>query len=1072
MSKRIFQHPTEAAGSKKYWRSLDQLAETPHFTSWLEREFPQGAAELKGGEVSRRHFMKIMGASTALAGLVGCRRPEKHLVPFTRSAEWTIPGKPVFYATSMPTRRGAIPLVVTTHDGRPTKIEGNPLVGSGKGGTDIWAQASVLDLYDPERSQRFLASGKPSDETTFMAELDRVVAEVAGKNGAGLAFLVEKKASPTRNRLRKLIADQLPDAHWVTYEATGSDTPEEAAKVAFGERYTLRPRLEKADVILALDRDFLGCVEGDLEGIKSYSKRRKVDAKGGTMNRLYVVEPRYTVTGGMADHRLRLPAGQIGAYALALAAELGVSTSQFADSAPKLGIDEKWISEVAADLKAAAGKALVLVGEQHSTAIQLLVLAINEKLGALNETLVALPPQATESTASLGGLAGEILNKRITHLVIVGGNPSYNAPADLNWADLQKTVPTVIRVGYHEDETSAGAGWHVPLAHYLEAWGDASTADGTLVAVQPMILPLFGGWSENDILARFAGLPKPKGPELVKETFKTLGAGDVFDVAWNKFLHDGFLADSAPAPVRVSYDLGAASAAASTGFTLAEAPTIDGLEVSFVTDVKMDDGRYNNNGWLQELPDPITKLAWDNAALISIATAKELGLSVLGIKKDLGEKKMGVYDREIIEISFADGRTLEIAALIAPGHADHCITLPLGYGRLVVGEVGRHTGVNAYPLRTTAQSYVASGAKVRRTGKFYELAIVQDHYSMEGRYFVRETTLEKYNSEADREYIRKMGMDSHIPENVSLYSNPPLTDPNQWGMAIDLNSCTGCNACVIACQSENNIPIVGKEQVIIGRSMHWMRLDRYFSGDNVDDPEMVVEPMMCQHCENAPCETVCPVNATIHSEDGLNLMAYNRCIGTRYCANNCPFKVRRFNFFDYNQRKVIDHEKGLFSGLHKWNMVSPKGMADTLKMQKNPNVTVRMRGVMEKCTFCIQRIEEARITAKVKAGASKFEGIKEKFQVACQQACPADAIVFGDLKDPESAVSKAKAQDKNYELLKYLNVGTRVTYLAKLRNPNMKMPGAEKIGADPGAHHGGDHQGEHNDNHAAEAEHH
>lgn len=1076
MSKRIFQHPPEQPGAPKYWRSLDQLADTPQFREWAEREFPQGAAELSAGEVSRRGFLKFMGASAALAGLAACRRPEKHLVPFTASAEWTIPGKALFYASSMPTRRGAIPLIVTTHDGRPTKIEGNHLHPFGTGATDTWAQSSILDLYDPERSRRFALNGVDASEEAFLQALRSEIATLKATGGAGLAFLAGRDMSPTRERLRKLIAATFPASKWCEYEPLGDDAVRAAARTAFGTSLRLRPQLAKADVVVALDCDFLGCPHGDLEAIRDFAARRRVDARGGEMNRLYAIEPHYTVTGGMADHRLRLAGSQIGPFACALAKRVGVDLGAFVAQDPGDPADAAWLDGLARDLLAHRGHSLVMVGPQHSEEIQLLVLAINDALDNLNETLVGLPAEEAPALP-IASLASEISRGAVTHLVILGGNPAYDAPADLGWSALQKTVPYVFRLGSHEDETSAVGGWHIPAAHYLESWRDGLSADGTYVSGQPMILPLFGGWSENDLLALFAGLQKPEGPELVQDTFRERFAPADFDSAWNLFLLRGFVEDSAPGPQPLTFNPSAVQDKISGGLALAAPPNRDGLEILFVGCPKVDDGRYNNNAWLQELPDPITKLTWDNAAQISIATAKELGLSTYGIKTDLGEKKMGQYVREIIAITLPDGRNLEAVALISPGHADHSITLTLGYGRSVVGEVGRGTGYNAYPLRTSAQPYIALGAKVAVTEKRRELAIVQDHYSMEGRALVRETTLEKYNTEENREFIRQMGMDSHIPGEVSLYTNPPLDDPNQWGMAVDLNTCTGCNACVVACQAENNIPIVGKEQVVNGRSMHWLRLDRYFGGDDVDNPQMVMEPMMCQHCENAPCETVCPVNATIHSEDGLNLMAYNRCIGTRYCANNCPFKVRRFNFFDYNERKVIDHSGGLFSGLHKWNLVAPKGMEDTRKMQKNPNVTVRMRGVMEKCTFCIQRIQEAKIAAKVKAADSRYEGVKEAFKVACQQACPAGAIEFGNLNDPGSKVSQLRKQDKNYELLKYLNLKTRVTYLARLKNPNKAIPGWEKIGQPDddynqphhGVHHAGDSHGAH-DAPAAKAE--
>jgi Fe-S-cluster-containing dehydrogenase component len=598
----------------------------------------------------------------------------------------------------------------------------------------------------------------------------------------------------------------------------------------------------------------------------------------------------------------------------------------------------------------------------------------------------------------------------------------------------------VVRLGLHADETSQFANWNVPAAHFLESWGDGRTSDDTYVSIQPMILPLYGGWSELDLLARLAGRPKPEGPELVQETFQKIASPGNFAEEWNRFLHDGFSSAAPQPPAAATFD-----SAAAAGFVREESqiPMIageDAYEVVFTSSASVEDGRYASNSWLQEIPDPVTKLTWDNAALISPATAAKLG-----VRNAVNNEGATVVD--VIRIALDETRAIEAPALIVPGHADHSVSIPLGYGRTEVGWVGRGAGVNVYPLRTTAQPYFVVGATVAKTPRTYPLAITQNHNVMEGRALAREGTVDHYREQPD--FAKKMGMDAHIPADVSLYKSPPLDAANQWGMAIDLSTCTGCNACMIACQAENNIPIVGKEQVIFGRDMHWIRVDRYFTSVNEadEDPQMVMQPLPCQHCENAPCETVCPVNATVHSNDGLNVMTYNRCIGTRYCANNCPFKVRRFNFFNYNERPIEAKKLGPFEvgGLY-LGPLTEKGMPAIMKMQKNPNVTVRIRGVMEKCTFCVQRIQEAKIAQKVKAGASDDVRVPpDIFQVACQQVCPTGSIVFGDVNNPESKVAKLKAQPRNYRLLEYLNVRTRVSYLARIRNPNMKMPGAEKM---------------------------
>ncbi len=1064
MSKRVFTHPPEATTGKKYWRSLGQLGDTPEFRGWLEREFPQGASEFGGGDVSRRNFLQLMGASMALAGLsfAGCRRPEKHLVPFTRGVEWSIPGKALFFASAYPTRRGAIPLVVTTYDGRPTKIEGNPLHPASKGATDLFAQSSILDLYDPDRSKTFLKSGAKSDAATFEKELDALI-KGAG-DGAGLAFLLEQNQSPTRERLRGEIEKKFPKAVWAVYEPLAGGT----GNAAFGDGIEAIPQIEKADVIMALDCDFLG-TESTIDQTRQFTARRKPDG-AVKMNRLYAVENRYTVTGGMADHRLRVPASQIGAFALALAQEIGAKTSDAGiaglvkDLPPAAAkLHAEWVKESAADLLANKGKSLVLVGARQPEAVHAIVAGINSALGNFGKTLVGRR-STSKPAASIAQLTKSVSDGTTRAIIIVSGNPVYNAPADLEFAKVLRSFRdekkgVVIRVGHHEDETTQLATWHVPLAHYLESWGDALATDGSHLSIQPMILPLYDGWSELDVLAKFAGRAKPHGPELVQDTFRQLANPADFTVAWAKFLHDGFLADSVAKPESLAVS-GASAAFTKENF---KSPAFDEntFEIVLTADMKVDDGRFANNGWLQELPDPITKLTWDNAAQISPASAT----------------KLGVENGDVIEITL-QARSMKIPVFIAPGHADNSLSISLGYGRDFVGRVGgqdatgKSPGFNAYPLRTTAQPYFIVGAKIQKTGDHYLLAVTQEHGTLEGRGpdLVREGTLEQYKAQPD--FAKSLGMDAEAEWKIvdgkktevvtsSLYSHPPLTNEHQWGMTVDLSSCTGCSACMVACQSENNIPIVGKEQVNNGREMHWIRTDRYFAGvgDETADPEMVYEPMLCQHCENAPCETVCPVNATVHSDDGINVMAYNRCIGTRYCANNCPFKVRRFNFFDYNQRKIEDH------GLYKWNLTAPKGTEDSIKLQKNPNVTVRMRGVMEKCTFCVQRIQEAKIAVKVNARDSDNLRIPaDAFTVACAQACPNDAITFGDIANPESSVSKLRASERGYRLLEYLNVNTRVWYLARIRNPNLKMPGADKIGAYSRPHH--------HESHESKAEHH
>jgi MoCo/4Fe-4S cofactor protein with predicted Tat translocation signal len=1090
--KRVFHHPPEPPTGKHYWRGLGELNDTPEFRQWLEREFPAGAAELNGDEWSRRDFVKLMGASMALAGigLTSCRRPELHLVPFTKNVEWTIPGKFLYYATAMPRRTGAIPLIATTVDGRPTKLEGNPLHPATGGATDTFVQASVLDLYDPSRSRRFVHSGKTSNRADFDAYIGKLRNALTAQQGDGLAFLVQETLSPTRERLRTELEKNFPSMRWCVYEPLLSQEQIVAVQTAFGPGTRLVQKLDRADVILALDSDFLDCGQGDMESVRGFTSRRRVSSSKDNMNRLYVVENRFTLTGAMADHRLRCPASQIGAFALALAkkilaatndAGLGVVAGNLQIPAGGATFDEQWLSGLANDLLAKPSASLVLAGPNQPVAVQLLAYAINSALKNLGQTLIVRQIPHNPRTIDISQLASDINDGRIKQLFIFDGDPVYNAKRGLvqdpqtklplDWADLQKKVPQIVRLGYHEDATSALSHWHVPLAHYLEAWGDALTSGGDYLSIQPMILPLFGGLSEIELLNALLWGPKIEGPELVQETFRAKNPPGDFQTAWSRFLHDGFASHFQPRDQPPSFNGNAVAPQIQNSWAPPPAPKPDSPEIVLTASYEMDDGRYANNGWLQELPDPITRLTWDNAALMSPAFAKAIGVSTGDLVQITITEKSAAP--EPIK------RELVIAALVSPGHADNSITVPLGWARKMPqfyelpyagadlkerAKIEEQSGFNGYFLRTAANPHfaVAGGqgidsVRVTRVGRTYPFSIMQEHFSIEGRGLIREATLEGYR--ANNEFAKKIPGEEELPNPPpSIYTHPPLDAPQQWGMSIDLNVCTGCSACVIACQAENNIPVVGKLQVSHSRIMHWLRIDRYYasrkrfdqdSGAWPENPEMVHQPMPCQHCENAPCETVCPVNATVHSEDGLNVMAYNRCVGTRYCSNNCPYKVRRFNFFDYNQRPVGKRKVvGAFNIYEEYFApLTTKGAPDTIKMQKNPNVTVRMRGVMEKCTYCVQRIEEAKIAAIARAGASSNKRIpRDSFTTACAQACPTEAIVFGDIKDPESRVSKMKQEDRNYRILEYLNVVPRTSYLARIRNPNPKMPDAKDIG--------------------------
>ncbi|WP_269523537.1 TAT-variant-translocated molybdopterin oxidoreductase [Coraliomargarita parva] len=1112
----------------RYWKSLDDLAETPAFRDWVEREFPAGASELEG--VNRRHFMKVMAASFGLAGLgmAGCRRPKQHILPYAQQPENVIPGVPFYYSSSMPGARGNMPVIVETHEGRPTKVEGNPSYKPYGGGTDVYTQASILDLYDPDRATKSRAGSAAISQAAVRDRLAAITAAHTADDGAGLVFLAEPSSSPSRARLVKALQAKFPEATWAEYTAIDGTASVQAATAVFGKPLRGLPKFESAKRVLSLDADFLGADENATGMSRAFTKTRKVkDAKEAEkMSRLYVVESSMSSTGAMADHRLRLSSSQLAAFAAQVGAAVlkakhagGGLAGQLDKLGHALDVDHKWVEECAADLVENAGHALVVAGEHLPKSVHAVVAVINAALSAPIDYIEvpAVPAGIAEVAQKLE--AGEVKT-----LITLGGNPAYDAPVDLDWASLQGKAELSVHFGYSYNETSAVSGLFIARSHYLECWGDGRTFDGTLVPVQPMIEPLFQTFNELEVLALLAGADVVDPYEIAVATFKAEGGKD-----YTKFLSDGLLKDSAAKPAKASIDYAKAATALSVeDFTTGSLGT-DNLEVRFAPSSHAYDGRYANNGWLMECPDPMTKLTWDNAILISPRLAKELqekwGVQIFpdlakmskgyaffkGAKGELQSNKAqfnrGKEEAVVAKLTL-NGRTIEAPIHVVPGMANYTVVLPLGMGRKQVGRVGTGVGFDAFAVRSSDGLGIALGAAIELTEKTYRLANTQEHWSMEGRAIVREGNAAYYAEHND--FATKMGVESHAPANYgknddqslqekslnnyrgnSAYEHPKFdkAPPNvdvwkgqedklpriqQWGMAIDLNSCTGCTACVVACQSENNIPIVGKDQVLRGREMHWFRLDRYFSAETYnasevpEDVQVSFMGMLCQHCENAPCESVCPVNATVHDRQGINTMAYNRCVGTRYCANNCPYKVRRFNFFDWNKRKIGDFYKGPFGAVEE---------PELEKMRANPDVTVRMRGVMEKCTFCVQRIESAKIKQKREAGASNDVHVADGvIRTACQQVCPTDAISFGDISDPESEVSKLKASDRNYSVLGYLNARPRITYLARLRNPNKKMPDYyakpyaykaydERYGHGSGAAHGG----EHGDPHAADS---
>ncbi len=1076
--KRKLEHPAPSARElhgPRYWRSLDELLETPGFRSYLEREFPEGASTVEG--VDRRQFFKLMAASFALGGigLAGCRRPEAYIMPYGKSVEEVKDGMPLYFATAMPLRRVATPLVAETFQGRPTKLEGNPSYLPHGGAGSLISQASLLDLYDPDRAKEHLRDGAPlaaADLNDLLASLSR---NYTAKRGAGLAFLAESSSSLTRAALVARLKAAMPEAIWAEYEPVADDPPIEGARLAFGRDVKPVYHFAPARRIVSLDHDFLRAEAASLTYARDFARGRRVSGpeEADHMNRLYMAESGLTITGAMADHRLRIASSHVPALAAALAGRV-LGTDAYARMATGLDVKPEWIAECAADLLAHRGESLVTAGPHQPAAVHALAYLMNAALGNFGRTIDFVAVEA-EAVASIADLAGAIRAGAVKTLIILGGNPAYNAPADLDWPALQKSVAEVVRYGYYVDETSAVASpsrVHIAGTHYLESWGDARAADGTIVPIQPMILPLFDGTNELTLLARLLGDDVSDPYTLVYRTITKLTSGDP-EKAFRQFLFEGLLPGTAWAPVAGLAPRPDAGAGIIAAAPKAEEVSARSLEVRLVPDHKIDDGRFANNGWLQECPDPITRLAWDNAILVSPRLGRELGIlphSAGVVQVARTETSDWDRGRDVAHVGVlrVGDRTIRGPIQIQPGLANYTVVVALGYGRTHSGRAGNGAGFNAYALRTSAAMHTVAGATLQVVaGEWYQLANTQEHWSMEGREIVREANVDEFKR--NPAFVAAIGLEQHsppydaasaklplaekaaeIPRGNSLYVTPRFDGVHQWGMSIDLNTCIGCQACVVACQAENNVPIVGKDQVVRGREMHWIRIDRYYSDGRIapgafggaenheipEDPQVSIEPMACQQCELAPCETVCPVNATVHDGEGLNLMVYNRCVGTRYCANNCPYKVRRFNFFDWNKRAT--------DALYMGPLGHQKQMPELLQMVQNPEVTVRMRGVMEKCTYCIQRIENARIRHTVEATQAGRPGdvvIPDgTFQTACQQVCPVEAIVFGNLLDPESRVVKAKAQPRTYSVLGYLNTRPRTTYLGRLRNPNPRMP--------------------------------
>ena len=988
-------HDAAEKTGPEYWRSLEELAGSEDFQQALHREFPKGASEWVDS-VSRRGFLKVMGASLGLAGMTGCvRLPLEPIVPYVRQPEGVIPGRPMFYATASTLGGYASPILVESHLGRPTKVEGNDLHPASLGGTDIFAQASILGMYDPDRSQTVVSMGDVRSWQAFLGAIRGPLSAQKALQGAGIRILTPTISSPT-------LADQLrnflkiyPQAKWHVYEPVNRDNVLEGAKLAFGQPVETRYDLSKADVIVSLDADFLYAgFPGNTKYIRDFAKRRNPDEP---MNRLYVIESTPTTTGAKADHRHSAPGSDIDYLARFMASGLGIDPGQALST--MVGPMAELVVHAAKDLSAHPGAGLVIVGEHQPPAVHASAHAINQRLGNIGTTVFYTDPvdaNPVNQTESIKDLVADMRAGKVDLLVILGGNPVYDAPADLNFADAltNSKIPLRVHHGLYQNETAELCHWHVNQTHELESWGDARAYDGTVSIIQPLIAPLYNGKSAIEFVALLSGQSDATGYDLVRAYWQKQHASADFEQFWRKSLHDGWVAGTAFGPKDLRF--------ASVSPKIGDLPKSDpnAIELNIRRDPTIYDGQFSNNGWLQELPKPMTKLTWDNAILIGPKMAE----------------KQGIKTEDVVELEL-NGKKLTGAVWIQAGHPDNSVTVFLGYGRKRAGRVGTAQGFDAYALRTSAAPWIASGVTIKKTGETYKLASTQGYQSMDTpdgahRPLVRETTLEEYRKEPD------FAKEEETPKELTLYTPYPYDKEDYaWGMTIDLNSCVGCNNCMLACQSENNIAVVGKEQVNIGRHMHWIRVDAYYQGDR-DNPKAFFQPVPCMQCENAPCEVVCPVGATNHTTEGLNDMVYNRCVGTRYCSNNCPYKVRRFNFFLFQD----------------WD--TPQ-----YKMMRNPDVSVRSRGVMEKCTYCVQRINERRIDAEREDRKINDSSHENELQTACQQSCPAGAIVFGNINDPNSKVSKLKAQARNYSLLGELNTRPRTTYLAEVRNPNPELEG-------------------------------
>ncbi len=961
-----------------FWRTLEEAAESDALRDYIEQEFPGLSGQIPQG-VDRRSLLKVMAASLAMAGAAACtRQPPEYIAPYVRQPENVIPGTALFYATAMPAAGYARGLLVESHLNRPTKIEGNPDHPASLGATSIFEQASILNLYDPDRSETVLHEGRESMWGQFTVAFIAEAQNLNVRKGEGLAILTGATTSPTLISQITSILSQWPAAKWYIHEPSVNPAIASAAKKISGRNSSIVYDLSQADVIVTLESDFMNTGPAMLAYARQFAARRAID-NGATPCRFYAIESSPSVSGSVADHRFAVRSSAISATAYQLAKACGVAAPDTPGTAPE------WLGAVAQDLANSKGRSVVIPGEFQPESVHLAAYAINAALGNTGKTVRILEGVESDQTHSFEELTNDLNNGHVETLVILGPNPVYTAAASLGFEEAIRKARLVVRLGQFFDETSRWAHWHIPEAHYLETWSDSRAFDGTTTIQQPLIIPLYDSKSAHEILTILQMKPDLPSHDIVKGYWEAQNKGGDFTTMWQTSLHDGWIAGT---------QVGQVNATASVTLPPLESQPIAGTEVVFRPDPTIGDGAYSNNGWLQELPKPQSKITWDNVVLISPKAASDMHI-------DKGH---------LLRVT-VNGKSIEGPAWILPGHAEDSVTITLGYGREASGRVGNKIGYNAYSIQNAASPYVAAGSVVK-TGATYRIADIQETQTMAGREPVRAADLSEFREHPN--FPTNSVENKPLPRDLTLYHPEqfPYTG-YKWGMAIDLNVCIGCHSCIIACQAENNIAVVGKDQVARGRHMHWIRVDRYYSG-NLDSPDMYNQPIPCMHCENAPCELVCPVAATVHSSEGINQMVYNRCVGTRYCSNNCPYKVRRFNFYLYSD----------------WQTPSLYGV-------RNPEVTVRSRGVMEKCSYCIQRIEEVKIQAEKEERRARDGEIL----TACQQVCPTQAITFGDLNDRNSKVAKLQALKRNYALLDDLNTRPRTTYLGYVRNPNEALRG-------------------------------